>query len=230
MALHRPFRRLAVATAAACALGTTAAAPVIDQTGNLLLNGNFESGSTTPVSSGSSVSAASALTNWLQYSNSTGTTSTWANAPLIEGDHLAQVAGGINDGLYQYFGLGSGDYTVSAWVKVLSGSAKLGIGWNGGSTAAFASALPTQNDWQYVSFTASVSNSSGGALLYGGSENSQFLVDGVWMNAGSISASPFDPERRFNPNSPVGNVPEPGTLALIGAALAAAATLRRRRR
>ena len=88
--------------------GLATAAPVISHVGNLLGNGHFETGLASPVSTGVGVGALSALGSWNQYSNSSGITSTWATSPLIEGTHLAKLSGGLNDGLYQYMGLGGG--------------------------------------------------------------------------------------------------------------------------
>ena len=82
--------------------------------------------------------ALSALTSWRQWANSSGTVSSWVTSPLIEGLHTAELQGGVNDGLYQYMGLGGGSYTVSGWVKVQSGAVHLGLAWNGGGAAALA--------------------------------------------------------------------------------------------
>ena len=100
----------------------------------------------------------------------------------------------MNDGLYQYFGLGNGSYTVSGWVKVLSGSVYLGMGWNSGSSAAFGAAQGPSSDWVYLEETITGINASlGGALVYAASAGSEFYVEGLWLNAGEQSSSSMDP-------------------------------------
>lgn len=208
------------------------ALPAISQAGNLLGNGNFESGSGTPVSSGQGAAAASALGSWNQYSNSAGgTTSMWLDAPLIEGDHVAFVdANGPNNGLYQYFGLGGGTYTISGWFYVLTGSVKLGMAWNSGSAAAFGAETSTTRQWQYLSATlGGVAGSLGGALLYGGNAGGEFYAEGIWLNTGSDNLSPFAPGNGFTlPGTAPTNVPEPAMWALLLAAAAGMRLMRRR--
>ena len=210
--------------------GSTAVAlPLVDQTGNLLSNGNFESGSTTPTSSGSGVSTFSSLTGWNQYSNTGPVTSTWAGAPVVEGDHSARITGNTNDGLYQYNGGYTGTYTLSAWVYALSGSAHLVLAWNSGSTTAIGSSSTLTGQWEYLSVTATMNGSLGGPVLYGASNNADFYIDGVWINAGSTSSSPMDPGTGFNPNAVSTDVPEPASAALLLGGLGLLARRRTRR-
>ena len=209
--------------------GFADASPVVSQAGNLAFNGNFESGSQSDVSSGNAQSAGSALTGWLQWGNSSPTTVTtsWANSPLIEGDHLAHITGNINDGLYQYQSWSPGNYTLTAWVYAVTGSAHLILAGSNGSATTLGSASTQTGQWQYLTVTAYLDGSVGGPVLYGASNNSNFYIDGVWFNAGAYSRSPFDPSTGFSPNA---SVPEPETCALVLAGLGLMGASARRRK
>lgn len=206
---------LAVLTAASL-VSPAYALPVVDQTGNLIANGNFEAGNETPVTSGYATAAASPLAGWNQWANSGPVTTAWADAPLIEGNHLARVTGNSNDGLYQYSYGYNGTYTLSAWVYVVTGSAHLILAGNSGSLTSIGSASSQTGQWEYLTLSASMNGSLGGPVLYAAADNSEFYIDGVWFNAGAASTSPFDPATGFNPNP----VPEPETYALMLAGLA----------
>lgn len=191
------------------------ALPVVDQTGNLAINGNFESGGTSPVVSGYAQSVGSALSAWNQWANTGPVTTVRADAPLMEGEHVAHITGNENDGLYQYSYGFNGTYTLSAWVFVVTGSAHLILAGNSGSQTSLGSASSQTGQWEYLTLTASMNGSLGGPVLYAASNNSDFYIDGVWFNAGGSSTSPFDPGTGFNPNP----VPEPETHALMLAGL-----------
>ncbi len=203
-------------------LGTSAAyaLPVVNQTGNLAYNGNFESGFQGDVTSGYAQSIDSALDSWKQWGNTVNTTliTDWAASPLIEGDHLAHITGNLNDGLYQYSYGFHGTYTLSAWVYAVTGSAHLIIAGNSGSATILGSASTLTGEWQYLTVSANMNGSLGGPVLYGASNDSDFFIDAVWFNQGANSASPFDPSTGFNPNAPVPEA-ETWTLLLIGLGL-----------
>jgi hypothetical protein len=208
---------LSLLLAAGLSVGSAHALPVVDQTGNLAVNGNFEFGSAGDATSGYAQSIDSALAYWKQWGNTVNTTVTtnWANSPLIEGDRVAHVTGNLNDGLYQYnYWLGT--YTLSAWVYAVTGTAHLIIAGNSGSATILGSASTQTGQWQYLTVTSNMNGSLGGPVLYGASDEANFFIDGVWFNAGSDSTSPFDPTTGFNPNAPV---PEPETWAMLLAGL-----------
>jgi len=207
---------LSLIFAAGLVAGSAQALPVVDQTGNLAYNGNFEWGSSTEVSSGYAASVASALPFWNQWGNTFNTTviTSRANGPFIEGNHAAHITGNLDDGLYQYYGW-SGFHTLSAWVYAVSGSAHLILAGNSGSATILGSASTHTGQWEYLTVTADMNGTYGGPVLYGASNNADFYIDGVWFNAGASSTSPFNPATGFNPNA----VPEPETWAMLLAGL-----------
>jgi hypothetical protein len=204
---------LCLILAASVSVSAAHALPVVSQVGNLVNNGNFESGSLTGVESGYAQSFASALTDWYQWGNTSNTTVTtsWTSSPLIEGDHVAHITGNLNDGLYQYRYWNPGNYTLSAWVYAVTGSAHLILAGNSGSATILGSASTQTGQWQYLTVTAYMNGSLGGPVLYGASNEANFYIDGVWMNAGTDSTSPFAPAICFNPNP----VPKPETWAML---------------
>ncbi|MDE2082712.1 MAG: PEP-CTERM sorting domain-containing protein, partial [Burkholderiales bacterium] len=215
-ALARFARDAVWSTALLLGVSLSQAAPVISQAGNLLINGNFESGMAGTFSGIGS----SALSSWNQYANTGPVTSSWVTSKVVDGTHSALMTTNRYDGLYQYQSLASGTYTLSGWVYVLTGSVNLGLAWNGGSNAAFSVAQAATGAWEYLSITQTftqTTNSYGGALVYGAGPGGSFYADGLWLNAGSTSTSGYAPSRGFNPNAV--SVPEPGSLALVGLAL-----------
>lgn len=218
---------LSLLLAAGLSVGSAYALPVVDQTGNLAVNGNFEFGSTGDATSGYAQSIDSALAYWNQWGNTVATTVTtnWASSPLIEGDHVAHITGNLDDGLYQYRFWDPGNYSLSAWVYAVTGSAHLIIAGNSGSATILGSASTQTGQWQYLTVTAYMNGSLGGPVLYGASNEADFYIDGVWFSAGSDSTSPFDPSTGFNPNA----VPEPETYAMLLAGLGLVGFAARRR-
>ena len=228
MSIRHHNRVLALLLVAGLSSGSALALPVVDQTGNLAFNGNFESGSLSSSSSGYAQSVGSALSDWLQWGNTVGTTVTtsWADGPLIEGDHVAHITGNLNDGLYQYSYWNPGNYTLSAWVYAVTGSAHLIIAGNSGSATILGSSSTQTGQWEYLTVTAFMNGSLGGPVLYAASNESDFYIDGVWFSAGTDSTSPFAPSLGFNPNAPV---PEPETYTLMLAGLGLVGFAARRR-
>lgn len=199
--------------------------PALPQAGNLLQNGNFESGSGS-VTSGFRASAWSAVANWSQWANTGPVTSEWAAAPALDGAGAAHLQGQTSDGLFQFVGATTGNYTLSGWFKVSSGSAKLGLSWNGGSNVLYSTPVAAAGSWQYLSLTLdNVSGGSLGAVVYGASSGSDFYADGLWLNAGSSSTSPYSPANGFG----VSPVPEPASAATLLVGLSALAFVARRR-
>jgi hypothetical protein len=204
------------------------ALPIHDQTGNLIENGNFESGSYSPW--------------WL--ANDSPTVSVVSDC-LIDGDFAALIdttLGGTGDignwvvGLYQYPGvdpdtstaLPDATYTASAWFYPIQGQAHLGLAWNGGLEGAFSSPTTTLDEWQFLEVTH-FKPGLGGPLLYGLSNQDIFYVDGVWVNEGENNLSPYSPQNGFPGNLP-DPIPEPTTILLLSTGIAGIAGFRKRLR
>jgi hypothetical protein len=188
-------------------------AALIDQAGNLIENGNFETGSTAP---------------WRTNDSPTINIST---DRAVDGRYSAFVdttpgiQGGIGDwviGLWQYPGytngvqLPDGVYTVSAWFYAVTGQAHIGLAYGGGGFQHYSGPTSTLGQWQYLELTA-VKTSLGGPVLFGLFNQDKFYVDGVWVNAGATNLSPYAPANGFLIPNPI---PEPTILALLAIGLA----------
>ncbi len=180
-------------------------AALIDQTGNLLDNGSFESGSLNPVSGHSVQSAAS---SWRQWSNSGGllTTELITNAEMnsaygvdvIDGDRAFQITtSGGWDGAFTFDSYNSGGWdtyaelTLSAWVYTIEGTMGL---FNGSNGQGFSSAQSTTHGaWEFLSISMDAGRLNNEPLLYSYGESANFIVDSIWLNYGSDVANPSKP-------------------------------------
>lgn len=201
--------------------------PIVDQTGNLLINGNFEAGTTSPITSGSGYS--SAFDNWMQWAIvGPYVTTQQVTSPIVDGDYSAHVTGNYGNGVYQYDVRSGGVYTASAWVYVLSGSAILDMAWNSGTLDSNTAPTTTLNQWTYLEWTATFTTSLNGVFICSFADDSDFYIDGTWLNAGSLNLSPYAPHNGF-PNPNPAPVPEPSTMLLLGTGIIGLAGLRRMR-
>ena len=209
------------------------ALPVVDQTGNLLINGNFEDGTTDWVTTGAG--SQSAFAGFLQWTGSGQTATQLVTDPLIEGDYTGHILGTgtwplIVDGIYQYAIRPAGNYTVSTWIYVESGSAYMALAWDSGFsyTDYFLEDPKTTSTgiWEYLELTAFLTNSLGGPCVYANAIDTDFYVEGLWLNLGTTSTSPFAPSTGFNPN--IAPIPEPSTMLLFSSGLIGLVGLRRK--
>jgi len=215
----------------------SASVPALDQTGNLLVNGNFEEGTTAWVTttSNSPAGGTSAFTVWDQWLNTPPSVTTQQDSSLvIDGSYSGHIIGNAYDGILQYNMLPAGTYTLSAWIYPLAGSAYI--------SAAFAPIFDGNNDkssattglntWQFLETTYNAPNAYGGPFIYCASNNSDFLVDGVWLNSGSVTLSPYALQNgSVNPNysySAVSPTPIPATVWILGSSLLGLIGIRKR--
>jgi len=221
------FRILIAITA--LLISSVSNAGLINQTGNLLTNGSFESGTLTPVTGHAIPSAAS---SWSQWSNSGGTLTTELitnsqmntlyNVDVIDGDKAFLInTSGISDGAYT-FNFYHNDWdtnaelTLSAWVYTVSGA--MGI-FNGSNADSFTfSRSTTTGSWEFLSVTIEGGRLNNEPLLYALGGASTFIVDSIWLNYGSTVENPS-----------IITASEPSILVLFLAGLLAIGVTRKRK-
>ena len=214
--------------AAAIICSSVSSAGLIDQTGNLLNNGSFESGSLSPISGHGVQSAA---TNWSQWSNSGGTLTTELitniemnslyGVDVIDGDRAFLInASGAFDGAFTFNFYHNGwntnaELTLSAWVYTVSG--EMGL-YNGSNQDGFIrSNSSTTGSWEFLSVNIGGGRLNNEPLLYTTSGASTFIVDSIWLNYGST----ID-----NPSAPVS---EPAIIALFALGFIGIGVVRKRK-
>lgn len=196
------------------------AAPIGSQSGNLLANGSFESGSFNPVV-GHGV--ASAAANWFQWSNSGSAVTTEL---ITEAEMIAMTGEGVIDGnaavMFTTQGAGDGgftfesfghpgwnvqaDVTLSGWVYVLSGTMGLFMGSNSPGHFDYTQSI-SNGAWEYISISKAggptLLDRNNEPLLYSIGGPATFIVDALWLNEGLTS------------NNPTQNVPLPAPLPVF---------------
>lgn len=216
---------------------SASAAPLVDQSSNLLANGSFESGSFDPVTGHAVASAAS---NWYQWSNSGGSVTTEL---ITESEMLSMTGVGLRDGnaalMITTTGAGdggfsfetwghpgwdvNGDVTFSGWVYVLSGQMSFMVGANSPGYFEVAETTTT-GQWEFVSVSkaggADATGLNNEPLLYSINGPATFVVDSIWLNQGLQATHPDQVA-----------VPEPGGIwiFLMGVVVLGVGLARRRR-
>lgn len=212
-----------------CLLNPTSvfALPLIDNTGNLLSNGNFEEGTThwVTTTSNSPSENPSAFTLWSQWVLEPPVSTRQVSNPAIDGEYSGRIRGNYNSGIFQYSDHPAGLYTLSAWIYVRHGTAHIGAAfpplWDGSNSVS--ETVTSLHTWQYVSVSFEAVGGYGGAFIYCASDDSDFLVDGAWLNAGGENLSPY--ASIVPTHVPV---PEPTTMLLLASSLVGLAGVRRK--
>ena len=211
------------------------AIPMVDQTGNSLQNGSFESGSTTPITGGGgTVSAATGWRQWQNGQNGAPTSELISDAEMmnefglnvIDGDYALRVTAlGDSDGLYTFSNFNhpgwnlNDSVTLSAWIYVVSGTMQLAMGSNqDGFSSSQASAT---GEWQFISVTSAGAQLNNEPLLYSYGGATEFIVDSIWLNNGLLSTHPVQAMNT--------QVPEPTILFLLLSGLLLVGVSQRRR-
>lgn len=202
---------------------TMASATPIDQTGNLLDNGSFESGSFDPVTGHSTQSAADNWRQWINSDRNNGilTTELITNTEMqtdfsvdvIDGNSAFRVTtSGRGDGAFTFEsyhnpGWDTGaELTFSAWVYTISGTMGL---FNGSNQDGFLKTESTTiGSWEFLSVNIAAGTLNNEPLLYSVGDAADFIVDSAWLNYGGTVDNPSAP------------VPEPTTMLLFGTGLA----------
>lgn len=128
---------------------------------NMISNGGFEEG----------------FSYWNQWSS---VSTQLVTDPVVENNYAAYLEG-IN-GIWQYHTYGEGDYTVSAWLQVLEGAAKIGISTRTGQGIDSQKIGPT-GEWQYLELTRKDFSGIGGPYIYADASlgtPSKFYADSIW--------------------------------------------------
>ena len=209
---------------------TISNAALIDQTGNLLNNGSFESGNTDPVSGHDVWSAASYWGQWINDGSSLTSElitdsemHTNFNTGVIDGDRAFRIStdgqwsGGYTFESFHNPGWDTyAELTFSAWVYTISGKAGL---WNGSNDDGFKTTpSTTTGQWEFLSITIEGGRKNNEPLLYSVGGAANFIVDAAWLNYGpSID----------NPSAPV---PIPASILLFGTGVGVLAGTRIRRK
>lgn len=202
------------------ATASVQAAPLVSQSGNLLANGSFESGSFDEVVGHSIASAAD---YWHQWSNSGGTLTTELitasemmtthGTDVIDGEAALRInTEGAGDGGFTFDTFGhpgwitTNELTISAWVYVISGEMGLFLGANHPGNFTYT-ASTTTGAWELLTLTRAAGQVNEEPLLYSINGPAEFIVDAIWLNYGGTSANPST------------GVPTPAGLMLLGLGL-----------